>query len=67
MQDVAQRWEAMVLQEGGTLGFVEGANEGSLSVTNNEQNYYYDEDDDDGGEYIRLFRDIVKRNYYVFK
>jgi Fe-S cluster biogenesis protein NfuA len=47
MQDVAQRWEAMVLQEGGTLGFVEWANEGSLSVTNNEQNYYYDEDDDD--------------------
>jgi hypothetical protein len=24
-------------------------------------------DDDDGGDYIRLFRDIVKRNYYVFK
>mmetsp|Transcript_12486 Transcript_12486/g.23432 ORF Transcript_12486/g.23432 Transcript_12486/m.23432 type:complete len:433 (-) Transcript_12486:43-1341(-) len=49
MQDVAQRWEAMVLQEGGKLGLDEEESQNKQErdggVYSDED--YYDEDDDD--------------------
>lgn len=60
MQDVAQRWEAMVLQEGGKLGLEEGSQVRDKGMSMDENYYDEDDDDDDDDEFEWDDADTVK-------